>query len=131
MAESGAHSPLEQFEIKNILSGAHGEIGTFTFTNSSLMMVAALVLISAFLILSRQFPRSIRFCYGGIRFHLDRLTQQYGDYPACNETVTDMLERLVDKDVGEIFRTGLHEFVEHAIATTNRLSDEISDAYHF
>jgi len=55
MAEAGAHSPLEQFEIKSIFpAGGHGEIGTLTFTNSSLTMVAALVLISAFLILGMR-----------------------------------------------------------------------------
>lgn len=51
MAEGGGHSPLEQFEIKSIFpAGGHGEVGTLAFTNSSLTMVAALVLVSAFLI---------------------------------------------------------------------------------
>ncbi|MGD1878003.1 MAG: F0F1 ATP synthase subunit A [Kiloniellaceae bacterium] len=51
MAEGGGHSPLEQFEIKSIFpAGGHGEVGTLAFTNSSLAMVAALVLVSAFLI---------------------------------------------------------------------------------
>jgi F-type H+-transporting ATPase subunit a len=54
MAESGGHSPLEQFEIKALLSGGHGEVGVLTFTNSSLTMVAAMVLISAFLILGMR-----------------------------------------------------------------------------
>jgi len=55
MAESGAHSPLAQFEIKGFLTGGHGDdIGVLTFTNSSLTMVAAMVLISAFLILGMR-----------------------------------------------------------------------------
>jgi F-type H+-transporting ATPase subunit a len=56
MAEAGGmHSPLEQFEIKSLFAtGDHGEIGALTFTNSSLTMVAALVLISAFLILGMR-----------------------------------------------------------------------------
>ena len=56
MAEGGGgHSPLEQFEIKSIFTaGGDGEIGTFAFTNSSLMMVLALGLISAFLILGMR-----------------------------------------------------------------------------
>jgi F-type H+-transporting ATPase subunit a len=55
MAEGGAHSPLEQFEIKSIFAaGEPGEIGLLTFTNSSLMMVLALGLISAFLILGMR-----------------------------------------------------------------------------
>ena len=55
MAEGGMHSPLEQFEIKSLLgAGVEGEIGPLTFTNSSLMMIATLVLISAFLILGMR-----------------------------------------------------------------------------
>jgi F-type H+-transporting ATPase subunit a len=56
MAEGGAaHSPLEQFEIKSIFGGGeHGDVGLLTFTNSSLTMVVALGLISAFLILGMR-----------------------------------------------------------------------------
>src|SRR3546814_13863379 len=56
MAEAGGmHSPLEQFEIKSLFAaGEHGEVGALTFTNSSLTMVAALVLVSAFLILGMR-----------------------------------------------------------------------------
>jgi len=56
MAEGGAaHSPLEQFEIKSIFGGGEpGDVGLLTFTNSSLMMVLALGLISAFLILGMR-----------------------------------------------------------------------------
>ena len=56
MAEAGGmHSPLEQFEIKSLFgTGDHGEIGALTFTNSSLTMVAALALVSGFLILGMR-----------------------------------------------------------------------------
>jgi F-type H+-transporting ATPase subunit a len=56
MAEGGAaHSPLEQFEIKSIFGGGgQGDVGLLTFTNSSLMMVLALGLVSAFLILGMR-----------------------------------------------------------------------------
>ena len=55
MAESGMHSPLEQFEIKSLFpTGGHGEVGLVDFTNSSMTMVAALVLVSAFLILGMR-----------------------------------------------------------------------------
>src|SRR3546814_18210305 len=56
MAEAGGmHSPLEQFEIKSLFAaGEHGEVGALTFTNSSLTLVAAMVLVSAFLILGMR-----------------------------------------------------------------------------
>ena len=45
MAETGAHSPLDQFKINEIVPLG----GRQSFTNSSLMMVIALILISGFL----------------------------------------------------------------------------------
>ena len=56
MAEGGGeHSPLEQFEIKSLFPAREpGEIGMLDFTNSSLMMVLTLVLVSAFLILGMR-----------------------------------------------------------------------------
>ena len=87
--------------------------------------------ITDFLILSPRFPRSLKFCYGGIRLHLDRLAEHYGERHQCCVTADEMLKRLNTKDLGEIFQSGLHEFIMGAIGTTYRLSDEISDAYHF
>ncbi len=50
MASADRHGPLSQFEIKTLLPIRLGE-ADISFTNSSLMMVIALVLIAAFLIL--------------------------------------------------------------------------------
>jgi F-type H+-transporting ATPase subunit a len=53
MAEAGAHSPLEQFKIEPILPihiGGHD----VSFTNSSLVMVVALLLASGFLLLGMR-----------------------------------------------------------------------------
>ena len=50
MASADQHGPLSQFEIKTLLPIRLGE-ADISFTNSSLMMVIALVLIAAFLIL--------------------------------------------------------------------------------
>jgi F-type H+-transporting ATPase subunit a len=53
MAEAGAHSPLEQFKIEPILPihiGGHD----VSFTNSSLVMVVALLLASGFLLIGMR-----------------------------------------------------------------------------
>ncbi len=50
MASADHHGPLSQFEIKTLLPIRLGE-ADISFTNSSLMMVIALVLIAAFLML--------------------------------------------------------------------------------
>ena len=53
MAESGGHSPLEQFEIHRLIEIQVGGLD-LSFTNSSLFMVAGIALISGFLILGMR-----------------------------------------------------------------------------
>ncbi len=53
MAETGGHSPLVQFEIETFVPLNFGDLN-ISFTNSSLMMVITLVLISGFLILGMR-----------------------------------------------------------------------------
>ena len=53
MASAEHHSPLSQFEIKTLIPIRLGE-ADLSFTNSALMMVIALVCISAFLILGMR-----------------------------------------------------------------------------
>lgn len=54
MAADGAmHHPLEQFEIRTLMPLGIGETD-FSFTNSSLAMVTALIVVSAFLMLGMR-----------------------------------------------------------------------------
>lgn len=55
MAEAGGHSPLAQFEIHPIVSMHIGKYDV-SFTNSSVVMVAALVLATAFLLIGMRRP---------------------------------------------------------------------------
>jgi uncharacterized alpha-E superfamily protein len=87
--------------------------------------------IADFLILNAIFPRSINFCYRAIRRFLDDLADFYGERQACQQTATEMVERLDKMGIEELFQNGLHEFVSDSIETTRRLSGEISKAYHF
>ncbi|MEE2691677.1 MAG: alpha-E domain-containing protein [Pseudomonadota bacterium] len=87
--------------------------------------------IADFLILNRDFPRSLAFCYSQIVEHLNNLSVRYGDHHRCSKTSWDALVRLSRTGAGEIFRNGLHEFVNDAIVVNNRLAAEISEAYYF
>lgn len=49
MAENGAHSPLEQFEIHTLVPFTVGD-ANLAFTNSSLLMVVAVALATVFLV---------------------------------------------------------------------------------
>ena len=54
MAENGGHGPLEQFEIKALHGAGTQDLAFYTFTNSSLFMVTALLLVSGVLLLGMR-----------------------------------------------------------------------------
>lgn len=87
--------------------------------------------IADLLIVNQQFPRSLAYCFGQIAAHLDRLAATHDKSSAAQDTAAAMLIDLRYRHGGEIFEEGLHEFVQKALALTNRLSREIAQAYHF
>ena len=87
--------------------------------------------IADFMILNRAFPRSVAFCYEQIATHLSRIARSYGARHRCNETATAVIAELDDLDMGDVFQTGLHEFIQDLLATNRRLNGEIYAAYHF
>ncbi len=87
--------------------------------------------IADFLILNGMFPRSVSYCYRSIKRFLDDLAELYGERSSPQAVAGEMVERLDRTGIEELFQNGLHEFVSDAIATTRRLSNEISRAYHF
>ena len=87
--------------------------------------------IADFLILNSMFPRSVSYCYRQIKRFLDDLCELYGEKSSPLTVASDMVDRLDQIGIEELFQSGLHEFVSDAITTTRRLSSEISKAYHF
>ncbi len=87
--------------------------------------------ISDFLILNPRFPRSVAFCYNELARYLELLAIAYGERKPCHMLVGEMVSRLADTEMGEIFATGLHEFTSEAIGHNARLSGAIHRAYHF
>ena len=87
--------------------------------------------IADFMILNRAFPRSVAFCYEQIGTHLGRLARAYGGRHACHATTSRVMSELDDIEMGDVFQSGLHEFIQELLATTRRLDREIYAAYHF
>ena len=87
--------------------------------------------ITDFLILNRAFPRSLAYCYEELVEHLNSLSAAYGVEHPCSRTAWDFLVRISRIGSGEIFQTGLHEFIIGAISENSRLAREIADAYGF
>lgn len=87
--------------------------------------------IADFLVLNQQFPRSVAYCYNELSRYLELLASAYGQRHRCHMLSNEMVARLADAEMGEIFQTGLHEFATEAIGHNAKLSYEISRAYHF
>ena len=87
--------------------------------------------IADFLILNSIFPRSVSYCYRAILRYLDDLAELYGERSSCQDICGQMVNQLDELEIERLFQSGLHEFIDGAIATTQRLSGEISRAYHF
>ncbi len=87
--------------------------------------------ITDFLMVNGAFPRSVAFCVNQMRWHLERLAREHGREAACQQTVSEMADFLSQSQGGDIFKTGLHEAVEHCITLIDRLAREIAVAYHF
>jgi uncharacterized alpha-E superfamily protein len=87
--------------------------------------------ITDFLILNQQFPRSITHCYTEMARHLEMISHSYGQRHECNHLANEMIARLSDTEMGELFQSGLHEFVLSTMSHNAKLSAAISRAYHF
>jgi Uncharacterized protein conserved in bacteria len=88
--------------------------------------------IAEFLVLNPMFPRSAAYCFTQIDRRLNELAQLYdGQRFECHDIAASMVGRLEACDIQVLFQSGLHEFIGDSIQITNRLSGEISNAYHF
>ena len=87
--------------------------------------------IAEYLMLNRQMPRSFRSCYDELTVALADLGVLYGARHSCHATAEATRDLLLEADIQRIFQSGLHEFVQDFITRNNKLSREISSAYHF
>jgi len=87
--------------------------------------------ITDFLMLNRQFPRSVLYCFDQVAYRLQRLANWHGQRTPANVRSEEMVKDLAEADSGEIFRKGLHDMVQSKIVQCNMLGLEIAQAYHF
>ncbi|MDE2385283.1 MAG: alpha-E domain-containing protein [Alphaproteobacteria bacterium] len=88
-------------------------------------------LVSEFLILREEMPRSLRFSYQWINTALQGLSNLYGKSYECHTIAEQTLASLKQGDMDEIFRNGLHEFLQDFITANGKLSQSIATTYHF
>jgi len=88
-------------------------------------------LISEFLILREEMPRSLLFSYGWINRSLQGLAELYGARYDCHAQAQDTHDRLKSAKMEEIFQSGLHEFLQDFMAGNARLSQSVGRTYNF
>jgi uncharacterized alpha-E superfamily protein len=88
-------------------------------------------LVSEFLILKEQMPRSLVFSYYWINMAMDGLDTLYGKRYDCHEMASNTLQRLRSATMDDIFQSGLHEFLQEFVQANNQLSSNIARTYNF
>ena len=88
-------------------------------------------LISEFLILREEMPRSLLFSYGWINRALAGLANHYGQSYDCHAQARDTYDRLKSGKMEDIFQSGLHEFLQDFVAANTKLSYSVSRTYNF
>jgi uncharacterized alpha-E superfamily protein len=86
-------------------------------------------LVADLLILNRQMPRSLANCYEVIMRHLDLIADAYGRRGASQRLASNMVAKLSNAQIEEIFGNGLHEFITEFIDENNRLGSAINEQY--
>ena len=87
--------------------------------------------VTDFIMLNRQFPRSVLYCFDQLAYRLQRLAHWHGQRTPANLRSEEMVEALSGANSGDIFRKGLHETIQSKLAQCNALGVEIAEAYHF
>ena len=87
--------------------------------------------VADFLILRPEMPRSLVYCANFVKQNVDNLAKVYGQSESCQDVAAELLAMVDGASMDAIFSRGLHEFLEEFIACNNRLTDTLSDSYHF
>lgn len=87
--------------------------------------------ISEFLILGRQFPRSLAFSIAKVTENLNHLAKDYDDNLDCRAHAESMQSIMAQQTIGAIMEIGLHDFLEGFIQENAELADAIAADYRF
>ncbi len=88
-------------------------------------------LVSEFLILKEQMPRSLIFTYQWINMALDGLAELYGSPYECHRLAAETYAQLRNSNMEKIFQNGLHEFLQDFMNANNALSQSTATTYNF
>ena len=83
--------------------------------------------VAQLLILERRMPRSLAACLDEITQSMDRLQGQHDK--AAKRLASELLARLLNADIEEVFLGGLHEYLTTCLADISQLGSRIQRAY--
>ncbi|MCL2384506.1 MAG: alpha-E domain-containing protein [Alphaproteobacteria bacterium] len=86
-------------------------------------------LIADLLILKKEMPRSLIYCYDSIVRLLDEIGNAYGRHGAAQKHAHDVLARFSRATTADIFKIGLHEFITAFVEDNDRLGETINAQY--
>ena len=86
-------------------------------------------LIADLLILKPEMPRSLLSCYENMAGYLDRIGKAYGRQGAAQRHARNVMARLEQASIKDIFQNGMHEFITAFVADNDKLGSEITEQY--
>ena len=86
-------------------------------------------LVADLLILNEEMPRSLACCYRSITEYLDDLAQFYGRQGPAQREGRAIRSRLLNRNIDQIFQSGLHEFIQDFLDENAGLAHAIADQY--
>lgn len=87
--------------------------------------------IADFLIFDRRMPRSLAFCVEKLCSNLTYLEAEYGVKNPSLEMTLALKDKLETLNIDEVFKIGLHEFLQNCIVENNAVAAQIEQDYRF
>lgn len=121
-------SPLDNVQWEMLLRSASAE-RAFHWVHEGETSPAA---IAKFLMLDKQLPRSLAYCYDQLERHLVRLSVHYGDrdFPSAKKA-SDFNRTLSNQTINDVFESGLHEFIAWFLSANGDLASQIETDFRF
>jgi uncharacterized alpha-E superfamily protein len=86
-------------------------------------------LVADLLILKQEMPRSLLACYDNLVRFLDEIGQAYGQQGPGQRHARQVMRRLEQASIKDIFQSGLHEFLTEFVEDNSRLGDILAQQY--
>jgi uncharacterized alpha-E superfamily protein len=87
--------------------------------------------IAEFLILRREMPQSLAYCYDWLADTAEDLGNFYGSREPSLDLAADLFNDLKEKQMREIYQEGLHDFLTDFIGKNNQFAHQLCEDYNF